>query len=156
MASRKAKAEVSAYGIMIGQINVEGVCRIMKHIMVCVTGQKTCQRLIDYGSKMKENTDDKLFVIHVAPENYRFLGHDQEGEALEFLYQKARDAGAELTVERSGDVMATLVRLVDKHEIDQVIVGESGEIDGNLSFLGRLQKNLGGRAYLTVVPKESV
>ncbi len=127
----------------------------MNRIMVCVTGQKTCQRLIDYGSGMKENADDKLYVIHVAPENFSFLGHDKEGEALEFLYEKAKEAGAELTVERSADVMSTLIQLVDKNRINQVVVGESGEVESEGSFLGRLQKELGGRARLTVVPAVS-
>lgn len=123
--------------------------------MVCVTGQRTCQRLIDYGSGMKESTDDKLYVIHVAPENFSFLGHEKEGEALEFLYEKAREAGAELTVERSADVISTLIRLVDKNEINQVVVGESGEANSESGFLGRLQRELDNRAHLTVVPSVS-
>lgn len=127
----------------------------MNRIMVCVTGQKTCQRLIDYGSGMREHEDDKLFVIHVAPENYRFLGNDKEGEALEFLYQKAREAGAELTVERSSNVMSALIRLVDRNQINQVVVGESGEADSESGFLGRLQRELRDRAQLTVVPAVS-
>lgn len=123
--------------------------------MVCVTGQKTCQRLIDYGSQLREHADDRLYVIHVAPENYRFLGNDREGEALEFLYQKAREAGAELTVERSSDVMRALIRLVDRNEINQVVVGESGEADSESGFLGRLRRELDHKAELTVVPAVS-
>lgn len=127
----------------------------MNRIMVCVTGQKTCQRLINYGSDMRENADDKLYVIHVAPENFSFLGHEREGEALEFLYERAREAGAELTVERSADVMSTLVELVDKNEINQVIVGASGEADRESDFLGRLRQELDQKARLTVVPSVS-
>ena len=60
--------------------------------MVCVTKQKTCQRLIDYGKSLQHAGDEQIFVIHIAPENENFLNNRQEGEALEFLYEKAKDA----------------------------------------------------------------
>lgn len=125
----------------------------MNNIMVCVTRQKTCQRLIDCGKALMENEQDQLFVIHVAGEDEKLLGDTQEGEALEFLYEKAKEAGASLTVERSSDVLRTLISIADKNQANRVVVGESGE--AGAEFLRRLEKKLSGRAKLIVVPAVS-
>lgn len=124
----------------------------MNNIMVCVTRQKTCQRLIDCGKALMENEQDQLFVIHVAGEAEKLLGDTPEGEALEFLYGKAKEAGASLTVERSSDVLRTLVSIADKNQANRVVVGESGEGEEGAAFLRRLEKKLSGRAKLIVVP----
>ncbi len=52
----------------------------MNNIMVCVTKQKTCQRLIDYGKKLKKSDDDQLFVIHIAKSDDSFLDNSEEGK----------------------------------------------------------------------------
>ena len=127
----------------------------MNNIMVCVTKQKTCQRLIVYGKKLRESDDDQLFVIHIAKSDDSFLDNSEEGEALEFLYEKARDAGASLTVEKSDDVMKTLIDIVDKNGITEVITGQSGEKEDKDSFLNRLGEYLAGKARLIVVPAHS-
>lgn len=127
----------------------------MNNIMVCVTRQKTCQRLIDCGKALMENEQDQLFVIHVAGEDEKLLGDTQEGEALEFLYEKAKEAGASLTVERSSDVLRTLISIADKNQANRVVVGESGEGEAGAGFLYRLEKKLSGRAKLIVVPAVS-
>ncbi len=126
----------------------------MNNIMVCVTKQKTCQRLIDYGKSLKTSEEDQLFVIHVAGENEKFLGNTEEGEALEFLYEKAREAGAALTVEKSSDVIKTLVEIADKNQVSRVVVGESGR-DTAAGFLKSLGTNLASRAKLVIVPAVS-
>lgn len=124
----------------------------MNNIMVCVTKQKTCQRLIDYGKALKKSDDDQLFVIHVAKSDDSFLDNSQEGEALEFLYEKAREAGASLTVEKSDDVMKALIDIVDKNGITEIITGQSGEKEEANSFLDRFRKGIEGKAKLIVVP----
>lgn len=124
----------------------------MENIMVCVTKQKTCQRLIDFGKKLRTNDDDQLFIIHVAHTDFNFLGNSKENEALEFLYSKAMEVGANLTVEKSNNVLETLVKLVVDNKIDKIIVGESGEEQGPVSFLNMFDKKLNGRAELIEVP----
>ena len=127
----------------------------MNNIMVCVTKQKTCERLIRYGQKLKTSEEDQLFVIHVAKDKDHFLGSEQEGEVLEFLYEKAKEVGASLTVEKSEDVMKTLMDIVERHEITEVIAGQSGELEGSDSFLARFGRGLSGRAKLIIVPAAS-
>lgn len=122
--------------------------------MVCVTTQKNCQRLIDYGGKRK-TADDNLYVIHVARGDACVLGSSEEGEILQFLYEKAREAGASLQVEKSDDVLGTLMDIVEKKQITEIICGESGEHDGRKCFLGDFEKRLKGKAKLTVLPSVS-
>ena len=42
----------------------------MSNVMVCVTQQKTCDRLISRGSRLTDGKKDELFVIHVTPKSF--------------------------------------------------------------------------------------
>lgn len=125
----------------------------MENILVCVTKQRTCQRLIDYGKALMSE-GDALHIVHVAGSDYTFLGDTEEHRALEYLYEKAREAGAELTVLKSDDAAATLAGIVKDNKVTQVITGAP---QGPLvldSFLTRLRAKLGNAAELIIVPAE--
>lgn len=124
----------------------------MKNVMVCVTQQKTCDRLIQYGHDFLGEGKGELYIIHVAHYKFNFLGNSKEGEALEYLYEKALEYGANLTVVRSNDVLETLVDLVDKNHITHVILGESGENADNNNILNRLRSKISNRAELVIIP----
>ncbi|MGI6177135.1 MAG: universal stress protein [Eubacterium sp.] len=124
----------------------------MENVLVCVTKQKTCQRLIDYGSRLCRGAEDTLHIVHVAGTKEKFLGDSEENRALEFLYEKARDAGAELTVLKSDDACRTLADIAKDHSITKVVVGASGEAAGVENFLTKLRNALGGDVELIVVP----
>jgi Osmosensitive K+ channel histidine kinase len=123
----------------------------MKNVMVCVTQQKTCERLIQFGNAFLGEQDGELFIIHVA-HHQKFLGNSREGEALEYLYEKALEYGANLTVVRSNDVLKTLADLVEKNEITHVIVGESGELEERSNMVEQLRKRIEAKAELIVIP----
>lgn len=127
----------------------------METILVCVTKQKTCQRLIDFGKQLMASPDDSMHIIHVAESDYNFLGDSEEHRALEYLYDKAREAGAELTVLKSDDVVGTLGHIVEQNEITKVVAGAANEIDVASGFMYRLRMRLAGKADLVVVPIES-
>ena len=120
--------------------------------MVCVTKQKTCERLISFGQKQLNGEEDQLFIIHVAESNLDFLGNAKENEALEYLYEKAMEVGANLTVEKSCGVLDTLVEIAIKNKIDKIIVGQSGEFDCMDNFNIQFKEKLNGRAELIIVP----
>lgn len=124
----------------------------MKNVMVCVTQQKNCDRLIRYGNEFLGDQKGELFIIHVAHYQIKFLGNSQEGEALEYLYEKALEYGANLTVVRSNDVLETLSDLVKKNKITHVIVGESGEAEIKSNKVEQLRKKIEDKAELVVVP----
>lgn len=127
----------------------------MKNVMVCVTQQKHCDRLIQYGHEFLGSQKGELFIIHVSHYQLKFLGNSREGEALEYLYQKAMEYGANLTVVRSNNVLETLFDLVVKNKITHVIVGESGEAEVESNMVEQLRKKLESKAELVVIPSLS-
>ena len=126
----------------------------MKNVMVCVTQQRTCDRLIKYGHDLLGNEEGELFIIHVAHYEFKFLGNTKEGEALEYLYQKALEYGANLTVVRSNHVLDTLVDLVLKNKISHVILGESGEIKNEFNLITQFEGRIEGVAQMIVIPAD--
>lgn len=126
----------------------------MKNIMVCVTQQKTCDRLIRYGHQLLGKNRGELFIIHVAHYEFKFLGSSEEGEALEYLYEKALEYGANLTVVRSNHVLDTLVELVEKNKITDVVMGESGENPQENGLIHQFENRIRGKAELLVIPSE--
>lgn len=123
-----------------------------KNIMVCVTQQKTCQRLIKRGSELRNKYNGELFIIHVAKEGWHFLGKSEDGDALEFLFQKAKDYGANLTVVRSNDVLGTLENLVKKNKIDLIVLGESGENNESTNIVNNLGKQFQEEVKFEIMP----
>ena len=126
----------------------------MKNIMVCVTQQKTCDRLIRYGHQLLGKNRGELFIIHVAHYEFKFLGSSEEGEALEYLYEKALEYGANLTVVRSNHVLDTLVELVEKNKITDVVMGESGENPQENGLIHQFENRIRSKAELLVIPSE--
>lgn len=120
--------------------------------MVCVTQQKTCDRLIRYGHDILGKDKGDLFIIHVAHYQFKFLGNSQEGEALEYLYEKAMEYGAQLTVVRSNDVLDTLISLVKKYKISHIVLGESGESVETSNVVQQLTQKVKEQAEVIVVP----
>ena len=76
-------------------------------VLVCVTRQKTCERLIVEGARMAQELGAQLHVIHVAKVGDNLLGNPSESEALEYLYQIS-DHGADMTMIRSTKWVATI------------------------------------------------
>ncbi len=124
----------------------------MKNVMVCVTQQKTCDRLIQYGYEFLGKEKGELFIIHVAHTNFNFLGNSKEGEALEYLYEKAVKYGANLSVVRSNHVLDTLVELVEKNKITHVVLGESGEARSSVNMVTLLEDKVIDKAEIIVIP----
>lgn len=128
----------------------------MLNIMVCVTQQKTCERLIKYGYNLLqeegESNEDEFFIIHVTHSQLNFLGNSKESIALEYLYEKALEYGANLTVERSEDVLATLCDLIKKNNISKVILGASGDSQSSNNMVKNLQDSVGNNIELIIVP----
>lgn len=94
------------------------------NIMVCVTQQKNCERLIQRGAALKDKLKGELFVIHVAKEGVNFLGNHKESEALEYLFDISKNVGADLTVLRSDSIVSTLVDFIQNKKIEHVVLGE--------------------------------
>jgi len=111
-----------------------------RNIMVCVTGPKTCDRLISRGMERAENAD--MHVVHCVETGRHFMGTVYEADAVEYLFTAAQLAGAELTLLRANDVDTALVEYAQKNDIDTIIMGASPPNPAQESILTRLQRRL--------------
>ena len=127
---------------------------MVKNIMVCVTQQKTCDRLIKYGYDLLKDSKGELFIIHVAHYEFKFLGKSEEGAALDYLYERALEYGANLTVVRSNHVLDTLVDLADKNKISHLVLGQSGQAHDANNLIDLLEDRLNKKTEIIVVPAD--
>lgn len=120
------------------------------NILVCVTQQKTCERLIKKALEFSDN-DDSIFIIHVAKNNWSFLDNEKEGEALEYLFGIAKSIGANLTVLRSDNIFDTIVHYALENKIDLLVLGDSKGDHSENYFYKSLKEALNG-VEIHVVP----
>lgn len=106
-----------------------GIQMTNRRVMVCVTQQKTCERLILNGYNLIETQDEKLYVVHVVNEKARFLDSNNDGEALEYLFDVSKRAGANLTVLRSKDVIQTIIDFAKENDITHMVMGLAPNTD---------------------------
>lgn len=76
-------------------------------VMVCVTGQRSCERLINHGAKRKKD-DQKLFIVHCVQTGHNFMNTTFEADAIEYLFTCALLVNAELTILRADSVKVSL------------------------------------------------
>ena len=104
------------------------------HVLVCVTGQKTCETLIVEGDRLAKKLDAELSVVHVAKQGMGLLGGNiAEAEALEYLFKLSSDHGADMAVIRSDEVAATLAEHAAKVGATQVVMGSPRRARTNLT-----------------------
>ncbi len=112
-----------------------------KNILVCVTQQKTCERLILKAASLKEEFEGKcnIYVIHVARDGLKFLDNPHEGEALQYLFEIYKSVGAGLFVLRSNDVISCIADFAKDKAIDCIILGGSVPARSENSFFTKLR-----------------
>jgi 2-oxoglutarate ferredoxin oxidoreductase subunit gamma len=120
-------------------------------VMVFVTTQKNCDRLIHCGKQwIKEN--GQLSIIHIASSQFKEFDNERDGEALDYLYESALTHEANLMVIRARDIVDTMENLVTRNNIERVILGESRETDNEANLIPQIRERLGKKTELTVVP----
>lgn len=114
----------------------------MKNILVCVTQQKTCERLIRKAAEMRDENKGNLFVIHVIKNSWNILDNTKEGEALEYLFGISKAAGANLSVLKSDEIEATIAQYATDNKINCIIMGNSADDHKENRFAEKLKKLL--------------
>ncbi|MDO5707395.1 MAG: universal stress protein UspA [Andreesenia angusta] len=114
-----------------------------KNMMVCVTQQKNCEKLIKKGVELKDKYDE-MYIINVVKEHENFLYDQSDSEALEYLFSVARKADADLTVIRDDDVIKTLADYALKNNVGYIVLGVSPNIKDveNHPIVKELKKKL--------------
>lgn len=111
----------------------------LKNILVCVTQQKTCERLIRKAAVIRDEINANLFVIHVAKNEWNFLDNIKEGEALEYLFDISKSVGANLSVLKSDEIANTIADFAKNNNIHCIIMGESPEDHKENNFYKELR-----------------
>jgi K+-sensing histidine kinase KdpD len=112
-------------------------------VLVCVTRQVSCERLIRRGSELAQQFGQTLNIVHVAATGASLLGNPSEGEALDFLFTTAKQHGADLSVLRSDNVLETLTRISKEFKASAIVMGESKQnIKEDESIIWRLRAAL--------------
>lgn len=120
------------------------------NVLICVTRQRSCERLIRVGYNRSKKTGGKPYVIHVAPKGKNFLGNPKEGEALDYLFDISKQIGAEMTVLRSDEVVDVLSKFSQKHSIGVMVLGESPNMEKEGEIIKRLKQKLHNVEFVVV------
>ncbi len=118
------------------------ILKALKNILVCVTQQKTCERLILSSNEYRTDPESELFVLHVAKNDWNFLDNAKEGEALEYLFKISKTAGANMTVIKSDTIADTIAEFAQKNHIGIIVMGASPETRHENNFFDELQNIL--------------
>lgn len=114
----------------------------IKHILVCVTQQKNCERLIKKAIEISTPINATISVLHVAKEDFNILDASNNSEALEYLFSVSKSAGANLTVITSDNTIKSIEQYVADNDIDCIILGNSPKDSDNTSFVNQLMDKL--------------
>ncbi len=112
------------------------------NVLVCVTQQKTCERLIRKAATMTKKNGGQLYVLHVAKNEWNFLDNAKEGEALEYLFTISKSFGASMTVLKSEDIVGTIIRYARENQVDCIVLGESLDDHRENRFADELKEAL--------------
>ncbi|MDO4799910.1 MAG: universal stress protein UspA [Bacillota bacterium] len=123
-----------------------------KNILVCVTQQKSCDRLIDFGLQLKKAETDQLHVLHVIKDDWKYFGTLKQEDALEYLFDAAQSRGAQLTVLKAKDIENTLVQFAEANQITDFVMGESLEEQAQQNMIRRVQSKSKRSYRFSVIP----
>lgn len=123
-----------------------------RNVLVCVTQQKTCERLIKQAHELVDENNGRLFVINVVGNNVNFLDSARESEALEYLFGISKSVGASLAVLKSDDIPATIAEYAAENRITSLILGKSPEENSESRFVRDLKTLLKNDVEIRILP----
>ncbi len=124
-------------------------------IMICVTQQKSCERLIERGAKLRIGKDE-LFVIHVVKEDWRYFSEMKESDALDYLFEVSKAYQANLTVLKSPEIETTLSSFAEKNKVNIIVMGESKEKLAQQNMIKRLKGKITAQVSFEIVPDDEL
>ena len=116
-------------------------------VLVCVTGQKSCERLILAGAEIARQENVRLNVLHVVRPGGNVLGFVNEPQALEYLLKISVEHGASMYVRRSDDVAGS-IEYAAKNEGARVLVAGRAANYSGWDLLDELKTRLPGVRFV--------
>ena len=105
-------------------------------VLVCVTGQKDCARLVEVGARIAGQRGG--IPVRVLNVQCSSAGYETDGEELEYLRQKARSVSAEMTVFFNDNPALITAGFVKQTGAVQIVTGIAGTPSGG--FIDLLHK----------------
>lgn len=102
--------------------------RGQKPVLVCVTAQKRCDRLIKAGRMLADELDVPLELLSVQPVD---AAPDERAAALECLYALSKNAGADIMTYYSDDPVLTVAAHAKNCHARHIITGTPSPSDAN-------------------------
>ncbi len=118
--------------------------KLIPSILVCVTSQTSCERLIRAGSKLLEDSQ-QLRVLSIQPRSQA----NGNPDALEHLFSVSTDVGAEMAVYYSDNPVDTAKMYINRHPIVKIVVGAAPGGGASL-FISSLRQAFPGIPILVV------
>ena len=117
-------------------------------VLVCVTGQYDCDRLINAGFEKAVELGLELHVltVHIPVSNCSFMSDE-----IEHLYRVSKDLGADMTIVFNSDAPKTAVDFAKKINAKHIITGIPD--DKPFGFVDTVHELL-PKSHLTIVTKE--
>ena len=117
------------------------------NIMVCVTSQRSCDKLIARGIERAGTGKQRAFlhVVHCVETGRNFMNTPYEADAIEYLFTAAQLAGADLSLVRADNVDDALVEYAEEHNVHIIVLGAGVPSGPNREPINlRLQRRLRG------------
>lgn len=115
-------------------------------ILVCVTDQESCTRLIKAGRQLADIVAVPLKVISVRPHG---SGSWMASEELEYLYNMAKQLNAEMIIRFHDFAAEAVADYVRRQPVKAIIVGEPPQ-PGQSVFISHLEEHFPDLAILCV------
>lgn len=97
---------------------------IKSRIMVCITPQNSCYRLIQRGANRAKDTDGEFCVVYVNKS--QDISKDiKEHKILLDLFNSAQKLGGTVTILTGKSVYQALADFAKQNDISEIIVGKS-------------------------------
>lgn len=119
-------------------------------VMVCVTPQQSCRRLIEAGARIAREENLPLSVISVFKESNAFNAN--EGGALENLFECAKKYDANMNIFFNDSPALVVAVCAKKHNASTLVTGFPAE--GSSGFIARIHEIL-PELPITMVDGES-
>ncbi|EMT38276.1 Universal stress protein family protein [Thermoanaerobacter thermohydrosulfuricus] len=97
---------------------------VKSRIMVCVTPQKSCRRLVERGAERAKETNGEFCVVYVNKNND--ISNDlKQNKVLLELFDLAQKMGGRVSILVGKKISKTLAEFAKENNITEIIVGKS-------------------------------
>ena len=111
-------------------------------VLVCVTGQRTCDRLIRRGQDISQKFALPLTVLHVRTAYKTMMGNEDVSASLNYLYGLAREAEAEMEIlsPDGRDVPTVICAYAKAHNARFLVLGTGRKNGADSALVASIRK----------------